>query len=70
MHATRLKLFFGTPEEALEVAKHDKDQHTIVEIYWYSGNPHIRTSMQFSVLWEDGFQARDYDADLAASQPF
>jgi hypothetical protein len=26
--------------------------------------------MQFGVLWEDGFQARDYDADLANSQPF
>ena len=70
LHVTRLKPFFGSLEEAFEVAKHDKDQQTIVAIQWYSGNPHIRTSMQFGVLWEDGFQARDYDADLAASQPF
>ena len=70
LHVSRLKPFFGSLEDAYEVAKHDKDQHTIVEIQWYTGNPHIRTSMQFGILWDDGFQERDYDADLAASQPF
>ena len=26
--------------------------------------------MQFGIVWDDGFQTRDYDADLANSQPF
>ena len=57
-------------EDAINVAKHDKDQHTIVEVQWYTGNPHLRSSMQFGIMWDDGFQPRDYDADLANSQPF
>jgi hypothetical protein len=70
LHVSRLKPFFGSLDDAVRVAKYDKDQRAIVEIQWYTGNPHLRTSMQFGVLWEDGFQARDYDADLANSQPF
>ena len=34
------------------------------------GQSHVRTSLQFGILWDDGFQERDYDADLASSQPF
>jgi hypothetical protein len=70
LHVSRLKPFFGSLEDAIRVAKYDKDQRSIVEIQWYIGNPHVRTSMQFGILWEDGFQARDWDADLASSQPF
>ena len=57
-------------EDAIRVAKYDKDQHDIVEIQWYTGNPHLRSSLQFGIVWDDGFQTRDYDADLANSQPF
>ena len=70
LHVSRLKPFFGSLQDAIEVAIHDKDQHNITEIQWYKGNPHVRTSLQFGILWDDGFQERDYDADLASSQPF
>ena len=57
-------------EDAITVAKYDKDQRSILEIQWFQGNPHLRTSMLFGIVWEDGFQEREYDADLADSQAF
>ena len=42
-----------------------KDQVTIININWSTGNPHIRTSMVFGITWEHGFQPIEYNPDLA-----
>jgi hypothetical protein len=69
-HVSRVKPFFGSREDAVRVALNDKDQYQIVSIDWSTGNPHIRTSMEFGVTWSDGFQPIQYNADLASAQPF
>ena len=70
LHVSRLKPFFGTLDDARRVAIHDKDQHHIVTIQWYAGNPHKRSSLSFGILWDDGFQERPYDAELAETEQF
>jgi hypothetical protein len=70
VHVSRVKPFFGTREEAEQVAMTDKDQVGIVSIDWAEGNPYVRTSMRFGVTWVDGFQTIDFNPDLAASKPF
>ena len=70
LHVTRLKPFFGTREEAIRIAKLDQNQFTIQEIKWYTGNPHVRTSMIFTILFEDGQADVPYNPDLAATQQF
>jgi hypothetical protein len=65
LHVSRVIPFFGTREEAVEAAKLDKNQFAILSINYYKGNPHIRTSMSFSVTFEDQtIQEVPYNADL------
>ena len=52
-HVSRLKPFIGTPEEALDIAKLDKNQVNIKHINYFTGNPHVRGSMLFNVTFED-----------------
>ena len=70
LHVSRVKPFFGSKDDAIQVAMTDKDQYRIVSIDYCEGNPHLRTSMLFGVTWEDGFQTIQYNPDLAASQQF
>ena len=50
----RLKLFSGTEDEARDVARADYDQHVVQDILAYRGDPELRTSMIFEVLFADG----------------
>jgi hypothetical protein len=52
-HVTRVKLFHGTMEEAKRVAMLDHDQYTINRFVAYRGDPLVRTTMEFEVLFED-----------------
>jgi hypothetical protein len=53
LHVSQVKPFFGNRDEAIAMGKLDKNQYTIMSINHYTGNPHIRTSMTFSVTFED-----------------
>jgi hypothetical protein len=69
-HVSRLKPFFGSREEALEVAKLDKNQFFIVAFNYFRGNPHKRTSLVFNVTFEDETKDIEYNRDLASSSQF
>ena len=70
LHVSRLKPFFGSLQDAIELAKLDHNQYEIISFNWYRGNPHVRTSMEFSVTFEDGTITMPYSTDLADSQQF
>ena len=53
-HVTSLKLFMGTPAEAQELAQRDADQHMILNIRAYIGDPKRRTTCEFEVEFIDG----------------
>jgi hypothetical protein len=69
-HVSRLKPFFGSREEALEVAKLDRNQFFIVAFNYFFGNPHKRTSLAFNVTFEDETKDIIYNKDLASSSQF
>jgi hypothetical protein len=69
-HVSRLKPFFGSREEALEVAKLDRNQFFIVAFNYFYGNPHKRTSLVFNVTFEDETKDVEYNRDLASSSQF
>ena len=74
LHSERVKPFFGSYEDALALAQLDYNQFHIVSINYFTGNPHLRTSMSFNVTFLDhnGQDTVDlpYNADLADSQQF
>jgi hypothetical protein len=49
-----LVIFSGSAEEALELAKHDKDDYTVEKILGYTGTPLKRSEMQFLVKFVSG----------------
>jgi len=70
-HVERLKLFFfeGSYEdwakEAFRLAQIDNDQHVVVRIIAYKGDPKVRTSMEFNMEYYDGSTAwRPYGDDV------
>ena len=73
-HMDRLKPFIGSRAAALELAKLDHNQYDIKSINYFTGNPHIRTSMKFNVTFALGDDVEvldlDYTDDLAQSQQF
>ena len=69
-HVERLKPFVGSLEDAVHIAKADQHQVFIVSINFYTGNPHIRSSMSFNVTFDDGTIDMPYGTDLASSQQF
>jgi hypothetical protein len=54
VHCDKLKIFYGSRDEAKEMAKLDNDEYTISEFLAYRGDPVLRTSMEFLVKFEDG----------------
>ena len=70
LHVSRLKPFFGSFDEAVEIARHDQHQYFIVSFNYFSGNPHVRTSMVFNVTFQDGTITMPYSVDLAETQQF
>ena len=69
-HVSRLKPFFGTYEDAIQIARHDQHQYYIVSINFFTGNPFVRTSMSFNVTFDDGTITMPYGDDLRKSQQF
>ena len=74
LHLDRVKPFFGSYDEALAIAQLDNNQFNIVSINYWSGNPHLRTSLSFNITFfaPDGNETVDrlYDADLAETEQF
>ena len=70
LHVGRLKPFVGSHEDAIRVGRADQHQVFIVSINYFTGNPHVRSSMSFNVTFEDGTIDLPYNPDLAASQQF
>lgn len=70
-HVSRVKLFHGSMEEAKRVAQIDNNQYVIREIVAYRGNPEIRTTMEFEVLFEDGSLVwKPWDKELFDTIPY
>ena len=69
-HVERLKPYFGSYEQALQIARHDQHQFNIVSFNYYSGNPFVRTSMTFNITFEDGTIDLPYGGDFILSQQF
>jgi hypothetical protein len=70
-HVTRLKPFFGSMHDAIEMAKHDQHQFTIQSINYFTGNPQVRTSMSFNITFEDGTTSMlPHGQDFIHSQQF
>jgi hypothetical protein len=53
-HVETVKIFHGTPEDALKAAVIDNDQYKVKEIKDYLGNPLKRKRCIFLVVFEDG----------------
>ena len=63
---SRLKLYIGTEAEAYEAAKRDYDQFVIVSIFAYRGDPLVRTTCEFEILFENGvLQWQTWSLDLS-----
>jgi hypothetical protein len=52
-HVSRLKIFHGSLEDAKRVAMIDNNQYVIREFKAYRGDPLLRTTMEFEILFED-----------------
>jgi hypothetical protein len=53
-HVSRVKPFFGSKEDAFDLALRDKDQFVIKKIFTYKGDPNLRLSLLFHVAFVDG----------------
>jgi hypothetical protein len=70
-HVSRVKLFEGDKATAFEAALRDHDQYVIKEIIAYRGDPLIRTSMEFEVLFATGtLKWRGWDNELFQTAPY
>jgi hypothetical protein len=70
-HVSRLIPFVGSESDAYEIAKIDQDQYVISAISHFIGNVHIRKSLEFHVVFEDGESKMiPYNPDLASAEPF
>ena len=70
-HVERLKMFFGSREEAERVALLDHDQYQVDTIMYYRGNPAIRTTMEFFIRFADGDERWvTWNKDLFDSVPY
>ena len=73
-HVETVKIFHGTPEDALKAAMIDNDQYKVKEVKGYLGNPLKRKSCTFLVEFEDGdvvWKYWDYDLyDTVAYENF
>ena len=71
-HVTRLKMFYGTYDDAKRVAMLDHDQYTIDRILAYRGDPNKRSTMEFEIAFQDGsINWLPYDTrDLFTTVPY
>ena len=54
-HVSKVRPFFGELDDAIEVAKRDDDQWTVIEVKGFIGNVHQRESLGFLLDFEMGF---------------
>jgi hypothetical protein len=67
----RVKLFIGSREDAYRLALEDADQFVIDRIIAWRGDPRVRTTMEFEVLFVDGDRVwKPFDHDLAGAVQF
>jgi hypothetical protein len=67
----RLRLFYGSLEEAKKAAQLDSDQYEVNKIVAYRGDPDQRTTMEFEVHFADGeIQWVTWSQDLFQSIPY
>lgn len=70
-HVTRLKLFYGSRDEAFKLAMTDYNQFVVKQILAFRGDPMTRTTMEFLVEFEDGAQVwRVWDKDITDTIAF
>ena len=69
-HVGRLKPFFGTREEAEQIAKHDKHQFFIEKINYFTGNPYMRTSVMLNVRLEGSDVDIPFSDDIGSTEQF
>jgi hypothetical protein len=53
-HVEDLKIFHGTKQQAIEAARTDGDQELVERFLAYRGDPKVRTTVEFEVLFADG----------------
>lgn len=64
-HSSRLKPFFGTYVEAKEAALRDTEQYQIDHFIAYRGDPNVRTTVEFYILFVDGsYHWKQWSPDL------
>jgi hypothetical protein len=64
-HVERLKLFFGSAEAAYDAALRDSDQYVIDSFITYKGDPLVRTSIHFYILFADGcYHWKEWNKEL------
>ena len=70
-HVSRLKLFIGNSKQAYSSALRDNNQYVVKAILAYRGNPLLRTSMSFHILYDDNTLLwKTWDVDLFSSIPY
>ncbi len=70
-HMDKLKPCFSNSEDAYEAAMVDYNQYVVKEILSYTGDPELRTTMQFMVEFEDGSVVTlPYSLDLSTTMQF
>ena len=73
-HVDRLRPFIGSKEDALNMAKLDYNQFDVVQFNYFTGNPHKRTSMMFSVTFSLNNILEEkmlpYEANIDKTQQF
>lgn len=70
-HVSRLRMFFGTPQQALETAQSEQEQCYIHDILEFKGNPLKRSTCTFYVQFVDGTCVwKRHDRDLSETMQF
>lgn len=66
-----LRIFVGSRDDAIKLARTDTAQHELQSINGYVGDPTLRTKMEFSLLFTDGdTRWAPYGKDVFDTQPF
>jgi hypothetical protein len=53
LHSSQLKLFYGTHDQAFDMARLDQDQYVVNSIIAHRGDPFLRTTMSFLLEYAD-----------------